>query len=424
MMTYPVLIIGPAGPERTSLEAMLSELGHAITGVSFEEGSRLSPADHDLVLVVDRRAPRGATWSVAGLHMADSVPVMLLAGRPARDLSSLSPGAAELERLGRPEPGAWITPLPNLSDEALAQLVRAGSMPAFETLHQRYAQSLHRYCMSLLRRPHEAEEAMQAAMLSAYQALGKAPAGGRDTNVRSWLFRIAHNHSIDALRRRKRRDVEEFGEFEHTDSRSPEQVAGNREAVRELFDDLASLNEEQRSALVMREFAGLSHVEISGLLGTTPARVKPPIAQARDTLEAFGAGRELSCAMVRERVAGADGRVLRSRRFGDTCGRARSARPTRPAAPAAGRPRRAARARPSPPRSSGGPPRALHQVGAGHAHGHGDGGHEACAAHGRGRGCGSICGRAAGPRRSSWCSAWPPRSPPAGGPPPPSPAWR
>ncbi len=313
MNTYRVLIIGPAGLERTSLEAMLSGLGHAVTGASFDEGAGLSPGDHDLVLVVDRRAPRGATWSVAGLHMADAVPVMLLAGRPARDLSSLSPGAAELERLGRPQPGAWITPLPNLSDEALAQLVRAGSMPAFETLHQRYAQSLHRYCMSLLRRPHEAEEAMQAAMLSAYQALRKAPTGGRDTNVRSWLFRIAHNHSIDALRRRKRRDVEEIGEFEHTDTRGPEQVAGHREAVRELFDDLASLNEEQRSALVMREFAGLSHVEISGLLGTTPARVKSLIAQARDTLEAFGAGRDLSCAMVRERVAGADGRVLRSR---------------------------------------------------------------------------------------------------------------
>jgi RNA polymerase sigma factor (sigma-70 family) len=313
-MTYRILIIGPAGPERTSLEAMLSELGHRTTGVSFEEGAATPPdAEHDLVLVVDRRAPRGETWSVAGMHMAGSVPVMVLAGRPARALATLSPGGAELERAGRPDPGSWITPLPNLSDEALAQLVRAGSMPAFETLHQRYAQSLHRYCLSLLRRPHEAEEALQAAMLSAYQALRKAPAAGRDTNIRSWLFRIAHNHSVDALRRRKRRDVEEWGEVEPTDNRGPEQVAGDRAAVRELFDDLAALNEDQRSALVMREFAGLSHVEIGRLLGTTPARVKSLIAQARDTLEAFGAGRELSCSSVRHRVAGADGRVLRSR---------------------------------------------------------------------------------------------------------------
>src|SRR5262245_52712265 len=140
--TYGVLVVGPAGRERASVEAMLSSAGHRITGASFDEAAALAAAaDYDLALVVDRRTPGPRTWSPAGLPAGARLPVLLLAGQPTRLLSALAPSEAELRRSGRPEMGAWLTPLPSLSDETLAQLARAGSLPAFEMLHERYAPS-------------------------------------------------------------------------------------------------------------------------------------------------------------------------------------------------------------------------------------------------------------------------------------------
>jgi RNA polymerase sigma factor (sigma-70 family) len=312
--TYRVLIVGPAGRERASVEAMLSGDGHHITGASFEEAAALAgAADYDLALVVDRRSPGPRTWTPAGLPTAARLPVLLLAGQPTRLLAALSPSEAELKRSGRPGMGAWLTPLPSLSDEALAQLVRAGSVPAFEMLHERYAPSLLRYCRSVLRRPQEAEEALQSTMLSAFQALRQGRLLGTDARVRPWLFRIAHNQCVDTLRRRRGRDAEGLDWREPADDGGPERVVANRAELRTVLDDLGALDQEQRSALVLRELGGLSHVEIASSLGTTPTRAKSLIAQARDSLTAFEAGRDLACADLRRRLARPDGRVMRSR---------------------------------------------------------------------------------------------------------------
>jgi len=311
---YRVLIIGPAGRERASVEAMLSGLGHHTVGASFDEAAALAgAADYDLALVVDRRAPGPRTWSMAGLPMSARLPILLLAGQPTRLLAALSPPEAELRRSGRPGMGAWLTPLPSLSDEALAQLVRAGSVPAFEMLHERYAPALLRYCRSVLRRPQEAEEALQSTMLSAFQALRQGRLLGTDARVRPWLFRIAHNQSVDTLRRRRGRDAEGLDWREPADDGGPERVVATRAELRTVLDDLGALDQEQRSALVLRELGGLSHVEIASSLGTTPTRAKSLIAQARDSLTAFEAGRDVACADLRRRLARPDGRVLRAR---------------------------------------------------------------------------------------------------------------
>ncbi len=84
-------------------------------------------------------------------------------------------------------------------DERLAAMVARGSEAAFAELFRRYHQLLYRYCRSLVRSDHDAQDALQNTFTNALLALR---AGRRDAPMRPWLLRIAHNESISLLRKR------------------------------------------------------------------------------------------------------------------------------------------------------------------------------------------------------------------------------
>src|ERR1700751_822433 len=86
------------------------------------------------------------------------------------------------------------------SDERLARLAGRGSARAFAALYERYHQPLYRFCLSIVRTPEDAHDALQSTFTRALAALG---GGERTVSVRPWLFRIAHNESISILRRRR-----------------------------------------------------------------------------------------------------------------------------------------------------------------------------------------------------------------------------
>src|ERR687894_3151216 len=82
------------------------------------------------------------------------------------------------------------------SDSRLVDLVRAGNDRAFEAIVHRYRRPLLRHCRRLLPAG-RAEDAVQQAFLNAYRAL---MADDRAIDLRPWLYRIAHNASLNALR--------------------------------------------------------------------------------------------------------------------------------------------------------------------------------------------------------------------------------
>ena len=195
------------------------------------------------------------------------------------------------------------------SDESLARRVGDGDDAAFEELYRRYADRLFRYCASILGSREEAEEAVQSVLFSAYRALREP---GREVRqVRAWLYRIAHNRALDMLRRR--RDAEQLTGLEESVADRPEEAAAVREDLSQLRRDLAALEPLHRSALVLRELGGLSHVEIGVALEATPSGAKQLIHEAREALYVFERGRGLACAEVRGRISDLDGRVLRGR---------------------------------------------------------------------------------------------------------------
>ena len=196
-----------------------------------------------------------------------------------------------------------------LADPALVALVVGGSATAFETLDRRHRPTVLRQCACLLRSSHDAEEATQQAMFSAYRALaaGKVP-----KSFPAWLTTIARNECFDMIR--ARRGVEPLlVEVAAGGETLPERVE-RRERIDTLKRDLVELPEAQRRALVLRGVGDLSHAEIARLLGGTPTEMRTLVHEARSSLAEFEAGRELDCDMVRERISSGDGRALRARR--------------------------------------------------------------------------------------------------------------
>jgi RNA polymerase sigma factor (sigma-70 family) len=186
---------------------------------------------------------------------------------------------------------------------ALPQVDAAG----FARVYERHHQALYRYCRSILRHEQDAQDALQSAMMRAFVALQTER---RELELRPWLFRIAHNESINILRRRSHAGLLDEAVDEVT---TLEDRVHDRETLRLLRHDLADLPERQRNALVLRELNGLGHEEIAAVLGTTPAAVKQAIFEGRSALLRCREGRDAACAEIQQILSDGDGRILRSR---------------------------------------------------------------------------------------------------------------
>jgi RNA polymerase sigma factor (sigma-70 family) len=194
------------------------------------------------------------------------------------------------------------------SDERLARLAGRGNARAFAALYQRYHQPLYRFCLSLVRTPEDAHDALQSTFERALAALAGSD---REIAVRPWLFRIAHNEAVSILRRRRPHDAPE--EAELVSPHTVEQAAAERARLVELVADLQALPERQRSALLMRELSGLSLAEIAAAMSMSGGAVKQALFEARTSLHAYAEGRAMTCESVRRAISDGDRRALRAR---------------------------------------------------------------------------------------------------------------
>lgn len=181
---------------------------------------------------------------------------------------------------------------------------------AFERIFKKYHQEIYRYCLSIVRRPEDAEDALQATMAAALRAL---PGEKREIALKPWLYRVAHNESITLLR--QRRPTAELDEETDPIIESVYEAAEGRDRLRTLVGDLRSLPERQSSALVMRELNGLDYDEIGQALTCSGAAARQTVYEARTALRTLEEGREMDCAEVRRAISDRDGRKLRGRKI-------------------------------------------------------------------------------------------------------------
>jgi RNA polymerase sigma factor (sigma-70 family) len=201
-----------------------------------------------------------------------------------------------------------VVPWARLGDETLAGRAAGGNTDAFSALYERYYGPLLGYTRSILLNAEDAHDATQNALESALRAL---PARDTSRPIRPWLYKIAHNEAINIMRRR-RPQTELQPEFEPTVP-GPEVDAEQRGRLEQLVDDLQSLPERQRGALVMRELNGLSYEEIGTALGLTLEAARRAVFDARNALHDAADGRATECTSVRHKISDGDRRSLRAR---------------------------------------------------------------------------------------------------------------
>ena len=169
------------------------------------------------------------------------------------------------------------------SDERLVDLVRAGSDPAFEAIVERYRRALMRYVSRLLP-PERAEDVVQQSFVKAYEAMHRNAA---ELNLRPWLYRIAHNGALNALRDRSLGHAELDERIDGVER--PDQAFERTAGLRELVVAVQALPERQRSAILLRELEGRSYDEIAAALGVTDGAVRQLLNRARNALRGAAA---------------------------------------------------------------------------------------------------------------------------------------
>ena len=181
------------------------------------------------------------------------------------------------------------------SDEELVEACQAGESSAFDVLVARWEDKIRGAAYRLLGSEKEARDATQEAFLKAYRGL---PAFKQEARFSSWLYQIAINLCRDRLRRRKGRTMVSL---EALEEEGPV-IAGREPAALDLVQQLdlrravrraiGELSEEQREVVILKEYQGLTFLEIAQALdlpiSTVKTRLYRGLGQLRLRLEDEG----------------------------------------------------------------------------------------------------------------------------------------
>jgi RNA polymerase sigma-70 factor (TIGR02960 family) len=182
--------------------------------------------------------------------------------------------------------------------DAVVAAARAGDQAAFAELVERHRRELHVHCYRMLGSFEEAEDLVQETFLRAWRNRESFEGG---PGFRAWLYRIATNACLDALRRSSRRvaSLHSFAEVPWLQpypdrlldeiaprDAEPDAVVVAKETISLAFiTAIQLLPPRQRAVLILREVLGWSAGETASLLDTTVAGVNSALQRARATLQ-------------------------------------------------------------------------------------------------------------------------------------------
>ena len=187
----------------------------------------------------------------------------------------------------------------HLADETLLGLIARKNPQALETLYERHAQVTYNLIARIVRDTAIADELLQETFWQVWQKAGEFSGRGA---AAAWLYRIARNKSLDALRRQKARPQPMQTDSPEAEDRlwaqlpavepPPEQVTGERQLRDQLHDGLRQIPLEQRHCLELAYFHGLTQQQIADRLEVPLGTVKTRLRLGLQKLERIfrGAG--------------------------------------------------------------------------------------------------------------------------------------
>ena len=177
-------------------------------------------------------------------------------------------------------------------DKELVQRVQQGDKAAFDLLVIKYQHRIIQIVNRYIKDPSEAQDVAQETFIKAYRALGKFRG---DSAFYTWLYRIAINTAKNYLLSRNRRysnyhvDVQDAEQKENAPQLKglddPEYLLMNDEIIDVLKLAIENLPEEMKTAIMLREFEGLSYEEIAQTMECPVGTVRSRIFRAREAID-------------------------------------------------------------------------------------------------------------------------------------------
>ena len=179
-------------------------------------------------------------------------------------------------------------------DQVLVERAQAGDKKAFGMLVEKYHRKLGRLLSRMIRDQAEVEDVVQESFIKAYRALHNFRG---DSAFYTWLYRIGINTAKNYLVSQGRRpqvlqevEIEDVENFEDGNEmrtmETPETALMTKEIAQTVNDTVASLPEELRTAITLREMEGLSYEEIAQVMQCPIGTVRSRIFRARETIAA------------------------------------------------------------------------------------------------------------------------------------------
>ena len=177
-------------------------------------------------------------------------------------------------------------------DKLLVERVQKGDKRAFDLLIQKYQHRIVSLVSRYVSDPSEAQDVAQEAFIKAYRAIKRFRG---DSAFYTWLYRIAINTAKNWIVAKNRRppnsdidasDAEQYA----ISSRLRETSTPERELLREeientVFDTIAKLPEDLRTAIMLREMDGMSYEEIAITMECPIGTVRSRIFRAREAID-------------------------------------------------------------------------------------------------------------------------------------------
>jgi len=170
------------------------------------------------------------------------------------------------------------------TDEELVARARGGDADSFNQLILRWERPIYALAYRVIGREEDARDVCQDTFLRAYRAL---PGFKGQAKFSSWLYRIALNLCRDWIRRQRRAPVVQLPEdvdvMELASERGPvesiEDLAERRELSDVVARAMADLPDEQRTAIILKEYHGMTFQEIADMQGCPLSTVKTRLYQ-------------------------------------------------------------------------------------------------------------------------------------------------
>ena len=173
-------------------------------------------------------------------------------------------------------------------DRSLVRAAQGGDAQAFRALVTKYQRRVYQLALGMVRDSDEAMDITQETFVRVHRYL---PSFKGDSSFFTWTYRIATNLALDSARKRGRSERVELDEQDaEIESRmdpasaalaGPQRAALNEELKGKIEEALASLSENHRAILLLREVEGLSYEELARTLGIRKGTVMSRLFHAR-----------------------------------------------------------------------------------------------------------------------------------------------